>query len=71
MNSAGLCGQSRKFDRGGGGGEIDHGLRADKGLQRVIRHDDAQGRPAHRLAHIPADPGMTRPLDTAHQLRAF
>jgi hypothetical protein len=69
VDGACLGGEGREFDGRGWGGEVDNGLRPGESLERVVGDGDADGRAAHRLAHVAADPGMTRAFDASHEVQ--
>jgi hypothetical protein len=65
-----LGGEGGKFDRGRGGGKINHGLGLRKGFQRIIGNQDPQGSAAHTFADIAANPCVTCAFHTTNQPRA-
>lgn len=69
MDRARLRGKRREFDAGVGRGEVDHRLRLREGVERVVRHRDAQRRAARRGPDVLPDPGMARPFHGADKTR--
>ena len=71
MHGAGLCSEFGKLQSCGRRSEINHGLRFGKGLERFICHFDAKRLPAHRFAHVHANPRMPCAFNGADQTCLF
>ena len=67
MDGACLRSETGKCDRGGGRGEVDHGLRLGKSLYRVIRHGHANRLAASDHTDILADPVVAFPFQEPHK----
>mmetsp|Transcript_7003 Transcript_7003/g.12229 ORF Transcript_7003/g.12229 Transcript_7003/m.12229 type:complete len:260 (-) Transcript_7003:16-795(-) len=71
VHGAGLCRQFRVSDSGFGRGEIDHCLRLDDGLQRIVHDRHARRGAAHRFAEISAHPIVARAFCYRDKMRAI
>ena len=71
MDDARLCGQTGKFDRGGGGGEVDHAFRIEEGCQRIAGHGNAECARTSHFAGVAANQRRTCALDSGVKLNAL